>query len=718
MDNQIQIEVLIKRKIYSSANFYSVYLVMLNDQTEKTMTAVGYVPQLELDQIYILTGQYKEHYRYGLQFEIQQYEKLLANSTETLIKYLSSSLFPGIGKVKAQRIIDYYGTDLLTQIQEDDDFVFTDPFLSIENQQTLINQLRTEVELEKQINFFAQHGITMRQTLKIEQIYGKDAITKIKENPYRMVDEVEGIGFKTCDKLASSLGFKKDHPERISAILVFETLQDCLNSGSTFTTIEKLLKRLPKYKLDDDKFSIGLQETINSRRLVLDNEALYHKSQYEAEVINANYFNQMPIQKITPLTKDLDQLIQDYQAQQNIIYDESQIKAIKGFFNNDKTIITGGPGTGKTTIIQAIIALFREAYPHYDLAICAPTGRAAKRLKEIVNVNVTTIHSLLEWNLETNKFARNEVNPVLNDILIIDEFSMVDNYVMSALALAMPKVRKILFIGDKDQLPSVGPGFLIRDLINSGVFSVNVLDVNYRQNQESHIIDIASAINQGRFDQSKILGDVVHINQRNYIKESVIEVTRLALEKGYTIDDVQVLACKYDGSDGIDQLNLLLQRNFNPQDEHKREFRFGYMTFREGDKLLQLKNQPDDFVFNGDIGTLVEIVFKAESDDNKDRLIVDFDGNIVEYDTEIMIHLKHAYCTSVHKAQGSEYPIVIFVGSPQHRFMMNKRLFYTAVSRARNGLILIGPELVFSDAAKYDHSPQIKTKLVERINGM
>lgn len=717
MDKQ-SIEVIIKRKIYSSSNFYSVYSVMLNDASQKKLTAVGYVPELEPDQIYTLTGVYKQHYRYGLQFEIQQFEKTLANTEGSLIKYLSSSLFPGIGKVKAQKIIDYYGLDFLKEIQSNDQFVFTDPFLSVENQQTLFNQLRAESDIEKQIHFFAKHGISMRQTLKIEQIYGMDAIHTISENPYRMVDEVDGIGFKTCDKLAQSLGFEKTHPFRVQAILVYETLQACLKTGSTFTNLELVSNQFDRYFLDEFLFLENLKVCLDSKRLILDGEALYHKSQYDAEVINANYFIRMPIETINSRLDELTVLLEEYQGANNIKYDKSQLEAILSFFQDDKIIITGGPGTGKTTIIQAIISLFRNLHPQYDLAICAPTGRAAKRLKELVNVNVSTIHSLLEYNLETNKFSRNQSNPVLSDVLIVDEFSMVDNYVMSALALAMPKVRKILFIGDKDQLPSVGPGFLIKDLIESNVFKVNVLRVNYRQNDVSQINNLAQSVNQGDFNLSFLKNDVMFIDQVTYMKESVGEVVRLALDKGYSIDDVQVLACKYDGSDGIDQINFHLQKLFNPSSQEKREYRFGYMTFREGDKLLQLKNQPDDFVFNGDIGTLVEIVFKAESHDHKDRLIVDFDGTFVEYEPDTMIHLKHAYCMSVHKAQGSEYPIVIFVGSPQHRFMMNKRLFYTAITRARNGLILIGNESIFSHAASYDHSPLIETKLVERIKSL
>lgn len=712
------IEVLIKRKIYSSDNFYRVYLVKMNDKTEKSLVAVGYVPELEIDQLYILEGHYIEHYKYGLQFQIENYQRLIANTKESLIKYLSGPLFTGIGKIKAERIIDHYGEDFLIDIQNNPDFVFDDDFLSFENQETLRQQLTSQVELEKQINFLTQNGITMRQSLKIESTYGKEAIEKLKENPYRMIDEVDGIGFNTCDKLARSLGFALDDPLRIQAILVYEVLSDCLSAGSTYSNLDRLMQRVQKYQVEQSYFEPQLEKTIEDGRLIIEGRDIYHKSQYQAEIICANYFREMPRIPITPRLENCVDLIKMYEQKNHIVFDQSQIDAILNFFNHDKSLITGGPGTGKTTIIHAIISLFREAYPHYHLAICAPTGRAAKRLKEMVEVEVTTIHSLLEWNLETNTFARNESNPVLADVLIIDEFSMVDNYVMSALALATPRIRKILFIGDKDQLPSVGPGFLIRDVIESNLFKVSVLNVNYRQNEGSQIINLAQSINQGQFDQSLCKEDVMLYPSIQNLKNALVQIVSTALERGYSIDDVQVLASKYDGTEGIDEMNLLLQRTFNQPAPHKRELKFSYMTFREGDKLLQLKNQPDDFVFNGDIGTLVEIVYKEESDDNKEHLIVDFEGTIVEYDRESMINLKHAYCMSVHKSQGSEYPIVIFIGSPRHRFMMNKRLFYTAVTRARNSLILIGTPTIFEYASNYDHSQQIKTKLVERVELM
>ncbi len=552
--------------------------------------------------------------------------------------------------------------------------------------------------------------------MKIERMYGKEAIAKITENPYIMIDDIDGIGFKTCDTIAKSLGFPMDHPYRLNALMVYETLQLCMQSGSTYTTLETLQNTLIKKGLDEMMFEIILDNVLKSKKVVMEDERLYHHTQYEAEVVCADYFKTMPKVSVDPLEYELDELIEAYETTSNIVLDNSQKQAIINFFNEDKNIITGGPGTGKTTIIQAIIYLFRECYPQYQIAVCAPTGRAAKRLKELVNIDVSTIHSLLEWDLETNTFGRNEANPVLSDILIVDEFSMVDSFTMAALCKATPRVRKILFIGDKDQLPSVSPGFLIRDLIESNQFVVNVLEVNYRQAAGSTIIDLAQEVKNGHFDKSLCVKEIRFIETSQYLTQHLQQVVANALKAGYEIEDIQVLTTQYNGTHGIDTLNFMLQKLCNPPAIEKRELKVGYQLFREGDKILQLKNQPDDQVYNGDIGRLVEITTKEENADRKNHMIVDFEGTIVEYTPEMFINLKHAYCMSVHKAQGSEYPIVIVVATKQHQFMMQRRLLYTAITRSSKSLILLGEESIFKHGAKTDHSNKIKTTLNMRIS--
>lgn len=716
MENSYEITGVIKRLIYENTSTdYRVYIFKLDEINEKELVINGTLPRLIDDVKYKLSGEYQEHPRYGMQFVVSGYQTYLPNNKESIIKYLSSPLFPGIGQKKAETLVETYGTDILVNIKERKLLSINSRILKEELAIMLIETILSETNLEQSISFLTTKGLGIRSIMKIDQIYGKEAISIITENPYAMIDDIDGIGFQTCDKIAKSLGFSNEHPYRIQALLVYETMQLCMEHGSTFTYVDTLYQRVSQKGLSHELFKKTLSNVLKLKKLIQEQNRLYHMSQYDAEITCAEYFVQMPLIKVDPLEQDLEVLIKHYEQEQSITYDASQKEAIVNFFEKDKNIITGGPGTGKTTIIQAIIYLFRQCYPQYDLAVCAPTGRAAKRLKEIVNIDVTTIHSLLDWNLETNTFGRNETNPLLNDILIIDEFSMVDSWTMAALCKAMPRVRKILFIGDKDQLPSVSPGFLIRDLIASEVFEVSILDTNYRQVKGSQIIDLANSIRLGSFDRVLCYGEIRFIETNKYLVEHLLKIVKSALDSGYPIEDIQVLAAKYNGSHGIDTLNFMLQKMCNPPAVHKRELKVGYQLFREGDKILQLKNQPDDHVFNGDIGILVEITTKEENADHKAHMIVDFEGTIVEYTPDMFINLKHAYCMSVHKAQGSEYPIVIVVGTRQHQFMMQRRLLYTAITRSSKALILMGEPSVFEHAAQNDHSFSIETTLIERM---
>lgn len=719
LDSQYEITGFISRLIFENTNSeYRVYLFKLDDLSEKELVINGNLPELSTDIQYTLIGEYQEHPRYGMQFSVTSYQSVLPSNRSAVIKFLSSSKFPGIGVKAAQKLLNEYGNDVLLKIKEDETFFINPSVMTLKNQEVLIEGIKSYTNLEQAISFFTTKGMGIRTTMKIDKLYGEDAIALISENPYRMIDDIDGIGFKTCDEIAKQLGFPIDHPYRLNALLVYEVMELCMQTGSTYVRVDELFQRVLKHNFDDTAFHISLESCLNNKKIIQEDERLYHYTQHDAEKTCANYFVHMPIYQVDPLEDNLDELIEDYEQKHSITYDLSQIEAIKNFFTYDKNIITGGPGTGKTTIIQAIIALFRQCYPQYEVSVCAPTGRAAKRLKELVDLDVTTVHSLLGWDLESNTFGRNAENPVLTDILIVDEFSMVDSWTMAALCKATPKVRKILFIGDKDQLPSVSPGFLIRDLIESDVFKVSVLNWNYRQEKGSQIIELANSIREGIFDTSLCYGEIKFMETNKYLVDNLLKIVSNALENGYSIEDIQVLAVKYNGTQGIDTLNFMLQKTCNPPDKHKRELKVGYQLFREGDKVLQLKNQPDDFVYNGDIGRLVEITYAHENADNKNHMIVDFEGTIVEYKPDMFINLKHAYCMSVHKAQGSEYPIVIVVGTQQHQFMMQRRLLYTAITRSSKALILMGDQTVFEKGAAYDNSSSIKTTLIERMSGL
>ncbi|MEG0275278.1 MAG: AAA family ATPase, partial [Longicatena sp.] len=363
-----------------------------------------------------------------------------------------------------------------------------------------------------------------------------------------------------------------------------------------------------------------------------------------------------------------------------------------------------------------ILALCRTFLPTQRVALCAPTGRASKRLSELSNGSAMTLHSLLKWDLETNTFQANEKEPIDYDILIIDEFSMVDQWLFYNLVKASKNVRKILLIGDEDQLPSVGPGCVLKDLIESKQFSLSRLDKIFRQSEGSGVVRLAHEIRDGHIEVMNNTGDIAFFNAQNYeIKDLVMSIVSNAFEKGYQEKDIQVLAPMYGGVAGIDALNNALQKMINPPRGHVQEIKVGYRTFRENDKILQLKNQPDDGVFNGDIGTILEIIPSYEDIHHTNRITADFDGVIVEYAGEQIYHITHAYCVSIHKSQGSEYPIVILPIVSDYRHMLQKRLIYTAVTRAKKSLVMLGDPSVFERAIQIEDRQVRKSTLRQRI---
>ena len=394
--------------------------------------------------------------------------------------------------------------------------------------------------------------------------------------------------------------------------------------------------------------------------------------------------------------------IENIEDELHIEYEKIQKQAFHNFFLHPFSIITGGPGTGKTTIVQGLISLYKKYYPLDTIALCAPTGRASKRLSEICqNVKVSTIHSLLHWDLESNTFLKNEKELLDCDLLVIDEFSMVDQQLFQALLKSAKLVKKILLIGDENQLASVGCGSVLKDLITSSLFPLTRLEKIFRQKEGSDVITLAHEINEENVTVLEQGNDIAFFSCENYeVKDILIPIVSNALEKGYSIKDIQVLAPMYGGVAGIDALNNTLQKVLNPQDGYKDEIKVGYRVFRVGDKILQLKNQPDENVYNGDIGEIIAIEYADENALSKNVILADFDGNFVEYSGEQISNITHAYCISIHKAQGSEYPIVIMPVVKDYAFMLSKRLLYTGVTRAKKSLVLLGSKEVF---LKYIH---------------
>lgn len=704
---------------HSDATSFSVGRFQLFEVEERQIIVTGYYPQLESDVLYRCTGDYVEHPRYGMQFKAEKIERVLASDEDSLIRFLSGPLFPGIGKKFATAMVQLLGNDLLDQIKENPNVLDLVPKMTEKKKKAICEGLAaSENQLEKTISFLSSHGLGIRNIMRLDRVYGEKALETITANPYRMIDEVDGIGFQTADKLAMSLGFDEQDPLRIEACLISLVMELCMAQGNSYVEYEQVRPELEKklgFQVED--FDEILFSALSRGMLEHEEGRIYHHSQINAERQIALFASAFPVEPLPPYDpKRYMEELSLFQDSIAIRYDQRQIEAIDSFFDHDLTILTGGPGTGKTTVVRGMVNLFRELYPDRMIACCAPTGRAAKRLAELTKVECQTIHSLLKWDLETNTFGMNEETPLSLDCLIIDEFSMVDAYLFAALCKASMQIKKIVIIGDEDQLPSVGPGCVLKDLIDSGLFPLIRLKTIFRQKEGSDVIALAHAIQKRNLEELNYSGDVAFFECSQYdVKQAVIKIVHSALDKGYTLSDIQLLACKYSGVAGIDRLNNALQECFNPEGSEVRQWKVGHRIFREHDKILQLKNQVDDDIYNGDIGILTEVIYPEEDFNHQARLIVDFDGNFVEYTSETFSNMTHAYCISVHKSQGSEYPIVILPIVGEASFMLQRRLIYTAVSRAKKSLILLGSRELFEKAVMKEEKMLRKTTLCQRM---
>lgn len=693
---------------------YAVISFKCENVREKRVIATGMLANLNKDYRYKLEGEYVEHPRYGMQFACHMYEQVLPEQKDGIIKYLSSPQFVGIGKKIASDIYDVLGDNALNLIRENFDVLDQVPSISDVKKEAIINGFNNiDDTIEKTLQFFLSYGISTRNIMRLNLVYGKDAISKVSENPYRVIYDCDGFGFKTADKLALHLGFAKDNINRLEALLVSLCMEVCLKLGDTFVDRD-VLETYYIQNTNLDNYDLVLSIACKNRHLVSEEMRIYHYSQYTSEYNIAYYLNTFPFEELDNYDqKTFDECLA--LLQQEIVYNDKQIEAIKNFFNNPFSIITGGPGTGKTTVVKALTNIFKKLYPSNQIVCIAPTGRASKRIAQLCDVRASTIHSLLQWNLETNTFGKNKEEPLNIDVLIIDEFSMVDNYLFANLCDAGAYIKKICIIGDENQLPSVSPGCLLHDLIASNQFPLVRLDHIYRQVNGSDISNLAHDIVMNQVNFQNYNNDLKFYECDKYnTKDMIVKMVDIALSKGYDINDIQVLAPMYKGLAGIDRLNKSLQERFNPKESYKKEIVVGYQTFREQDKILQLKNQPDDDVYNGDIGIIEEIILANEVD-NKNHIFARFDNVIVEYTNETFDNITHAYCISIHKSQGSEYPIVIIPLLSEFKIMMQKKLIYTAITRAKKSLIMIGSKEIFNYALSIDHLHERKSTLALRL---
>ena len=709
-----------KIRFYSESSNYIVALIEV-EQEDKLITMNGYMNNFNDYEKYAFIGDYEIHPKYGKQFKLSEYRIIYAKESEEIIKYLSSPLFKGIGKALATQIVNTLGEECLEKIKEDKHNLDLVRGMT-EKRREIIYEALTNGDYDQEVmQFFMGHGISLKNLGLIQAYYQEKTLEILQNNPYQLVEDIDGIGFKTADELALKTGGTLDNPNRIKAGIIYSIKQYGFNTGSTYCYLDEIKIMFSKiiYNIEEVSFNEYLDELIDEGLIIQRGDKYYYFEMDEAEKNIAEYLK-IRINKPDELfdEKEVERLLTNYEKTQGICYAAKQKEALNYFLKSSCMILTGGPGTGKTTIVQALLKVYSVLYPDDRIGLVAPTGRAAKRLTELTGIYACTIHRLLKWDLHSNTFAMNKSNPLDLDVLIIDEFSMVDCLLLSKLFEAGRGINKVLFIGDYHQLPSVAPGNILQDLMEAGVKTIE-LDEIFRQAKDSGIIQLAHHIIHNEIENMDLFEQYRDINFFPCINYDVVKnvkiIVKKAIDEGYDTNDIQVLVPMYQGVAGIDALNDALQDVFNPIDEFNDSYQIGRKEYRVGDKILQLKNRPDDDVFNGDIGTLVEICRKDNFEYLQDTLIVDFDGNFVEYTSNTFNTITHAYCMSIHKSQGNEFKIVIMAVLSDYYVMLRRNLLYTAITRAKQSLFILGNSKAFMHGLANYQDSRRKTSLKSRF---
>lgn len=707
----------------NSDNFYTVLKVdtiETNESFDTMPTVVGFLPNVVEGDVYTFKGQTVEHPRYGKQLKAETFEKELPQTKDAIISYLSSDLFKGIGKKTAQNIVNALGENAINDILNDASVLEKVPSLPKKKQKQIAEQIASNQESEKVMIRLHDLGFGPKLASSIYQYYGAETLNVLDKNPYQLVYDIKGIGFSKADQLAQKIGIQFDAHERIKAGLLFTLEEECIKQGHTYMPHDQIIEAtynvLTQNSNHDDNqikqehIHRMLLELNEEKRIIVDNEKVSIPSLYYSELKSVQ--NLYRIKTHTSKLKEIEQSdlqihIGEIETSNEVSYAESQKEALQTAINSKVMLLTGGPGTGKTTVIKGIVELYAEVHgisldyddyqeDDYPVVLAAPTGRASKRLQESTGLEAMTIHRLIGWNQDTQPedILDNEINARL---IIIDEMSMVDTWLFHQFLSAVPLDAQIILVGDEDQLPSVGPGQVFKDLIDSKTIPrVNLTEV-YRQQDGSSIIELAHRMKLGQpIDITQRFHDRSFINcGTDQIPTVVEKVVNSAVNKGYDMSDIQVLAPMYKGNAGIKRLNQILQTILNPKEKDTREIEFGDVVFRKGDKVLQLVNRPNDNIFNGDIGVIVGIFWAKENALNKDVLVVDFEGNEITFTRQDLLELTHAYCTSIHKSQGSEFPIVIMPIVKQYFRMLQRPILYTGLTRAKQSLVLLGDPQAF-----------------------
>lgn len=675
-------------------------------------TAVGVLPHVKEGQNLKITGSWVNHSQFGKQFKVEECEEILPTSKDGIEKYLSSGIIQGIGPVTAKKIVNKFGEDTLNILDNNIERLKEIEGIGKKKLETIIESYREQRELKNITIFLQTHGLSVNQCLKIYKKYGASSVDTVKNNPYILCDEISGIGFKTSDKIARSLGIEIDSPFRIQSGIRYVINEFCAN-GHTFMPKDELIKEASNVlTVSGDIIEENIKNAALDRKIKLekvnDKEGVFTIPNYYCELGITNRILTLAISNFQDISVDVEHLILQFEKKNNITFAESQKDAIISAFQNGIEIITGGPGTGKTTIIKCIIEIFETC--GLKVLLGAPTGRAAKRMSESTGKEATTIHRMLDMGVfekEESVFVTNADEHSLEaDVVIIDEASMIDITLMNALLKSIKVGTRLIIVGDVDQLPSVGAGNVLNDFIESGFTKVVRLKEIFRQGKESMIVVNAHKINKGEMPKLNEKGtDFFFI--RNDIQEgilnTIIDLINTRLPKFNSnwdkLKSIQVLVPMKKGVLGVTNLNERIQNVLNPKAPYKKEKEFRSMIFREGDKVMQIKNNyslkwtriagkgehEGSGVFNGDMGFIENIDLEGK----KLSIIFDDERRVI-YDFMYLDELDLAYAITIHKSQGSEFPVVIipaYMGAP---LLMNRNLLYTGITRAKEMVVVVG----------------------------
>ena len=732
-ENLESIEGYVDHIIYRNAD--NGYTVLNLVSGEEEITCVGIFSAIAEGENIEASGDYTDHPTYGKQFKVESFEEKAPEDEEAIERYLGSGAIRGIGLALAARIVRRFKADTFRIIEEEPERLAEVKGISERKAMEIADQVNEKRDLRQAMIFLQQYGITMNLAVKVYQQYGQEVYGIIRENPYRLADDIEGVGFRTADEIAVRVGIRMDSDFRIRSGILYVLLQ-ASTEGHTYLPEEELTRRTGQLlEVGEEQIEKQYMDLAIERKIIMkqgENQTqIYAASFYYMEANTATMLKQLNVSYDVP-DLEIEERVRRIEKQTGMELDEHQMTAVKEAVRNGLLIITGGPGTGKTTTINTIIKYFEME--GLDIFLAAPTGRAAKRMSETTGFEARTIHRMLELNGGVDGaagFERNEQNPLETDVVIIDEMSMVDISLMHALLKAVAVGTRLILVGDVNQLPSVGPGSVLRDIIRSHECNVVMLTKIFRQASTSDIIVNAHKINQGEevtLDNKSMDFFFLKRYDADVIISVVLQLIKQKLPKfvDATPYDIQVLTPMRKGLLGVERLNGILQRYLNPPSPQKREKEHGDILFREGDKIMQTRNNyqleweirtkyglsvdKGTGVFNGDMGIVREINDFAET------MTVEFDeGRMVEYPYKLLDELELAYAITIHKSQGSEYPAVVIPLLSGPSMLMNRNLLYTAVTRARKCVTLVGNEVTFAQMVQNTSQQKRYSGLCDRL---